>query len=158
MMRAILPRCWSFSFCLGVLPDFSGFCPIGGCLCKPRSSSSSLFFVLVLRIRSIDLVLPEVLLESCSVSLAPRPDFSEFCPIGGCLCKPRSSSSSLFFVLVLRTRSIDLVLPDFSVLRTLDGDMFSLYFHFNRESGHHFKGRNSPVEIWGMIPLNKFVT
>ncbi|MQL73868.1 hypothetical protein Taro_006195 [Colocasia esculenta] len=68
-----------------VLSDFSEFCPIGGCLCKPRSSSSSLFFVLVLRIRSIDLVLPEVLLESCSVSSAPRPDFSEFCPIGGIL-------------------------------------------------------------------------
>ncbi|MQL89635.1 hypothetical protein Taro_022219, partial [Colocasia esculenta] len=87
------------------LPDFSEFCPIGGCLCKPRSSSSSLFFVLVLRTRSIDLVLPEVLLESCSVSLVFRPDFSEFCPIGGCLCKPRSSSSSLFFVLVLHPRT-----------------------------------------------------
>ncbi|MQL88424.1 hypothetical protein Taro_020981 [Colocasia esculenta] len=96
---------------------------------------------------------PEVLLESGSVSLVLRPDFSEFCPIRGCLCKPRSSSSSLFSVLVLRTRSIDLVLPDFSVLRTLDGDMFSLYFHFNRESGRHFKGRNFPAEFWGRIPL-----
>ncbi|MQL87917.1 hypothetical protein Taro_020478 [Colocasia esculenta] len=86
--KAIMPRCWSFSFCLGVLPDFSEFCPIEGERCR-----------------------------------------------------------SLFFVLVLRTRSIDLVLPDFSVLRTLDGDMFSLYFHFNRDSGHHFKGRNSPAKF-----------
>ncbi|MQL78441.1 hypothetical protein Taro_010865 [Colocasia esculenta] len=28
--KAILPGCWNFSFCLGVLPDFSEFCPIGG--------------------------------------------------------------------------------------------------------------------------------
>ncbi|MQL98007.1 hypothetical protein Taro_030707, partial [Colocasia esculenta] len=80
-------------------------------------------------------------------------DFSEFYLIRGCFCKPRNSSSSLFFVLILRTRSIDLVLPDFFRACTLDGDMFSLYFQFNRESGRHSKGRNTPSELGGRIPL-----